>query len=91
MSKPLKSHAAGLPEIEDQQGRKLDETRRVRICICKESRTNRKSNGVKVATSSKSKTHNRHWKTRPISVCECLIVIFKVTRNQVFDCDFFHM
>jgi len=26
----------------------------------------------KVATSRKSKTHNRKWKTRPISVCECL-------------------
>jgi len=30
----------------------------------------------KVATSRKSKTHNRLWKTRPISVCECLIVNF---------------
>jgi len=26
----------------------------------------------RVATSRKSKTHNRQWKTRPISVCECL-------------------
>jgi len=26
----------------------------------------------KVATSRKSKSHNRKWKTRSISVCECL-------------------
>jgi len=32
----------------------------------------------KVATSRKSKTHNRQWKTRPISVCECLIVMIKI-------------
>jgi len=25
----------------------------------------------KVTTSRKSKTHNREWKTRPITVCEC--------------------
>jgi len=28
----------------------------------------------KVATSRKSRTHNRQWKARPISVCECLVV-----------------
>ena len=32
----------------------------------------------KVATSKKSITHNRQWKTKHISVCESLIVIFKV-------------
>jgi len=26
----------------------------------------------KMATSRKSRTHNRQWKTRPISVCKCL-------------------
>jgi len=26
----------------------------------------------KIATSRKSRTHNRQWKTRPISVCKCL-------------------
>jgi len=30
----------------------------------------------RVATSRKSKIRNRKWKTRAISVCECLIVIF---------------
>jgi len=38
MSKLLKSHGMGLPEIKNQQGKKFDETRRVRICICKESK-----------------------------------------------------
>jgi len=32
----------------------------------------------KVATSRKSKTHNRQFKTRPISVCECFIVMLKM-------------
>jgi len=32
----------------------------------------------KVVAGSKSKTHNRQSKTRHISVCECLIVIFKM-------------
>jgi len=31
MSKLLKCHAVGLPEIKNQQGRKFDETCRVRI------------------------------------------------------------
>jgi len=47
----------------------------------------------KVATSRKRKTHNRQSKTKPISVCECLIVIFKMlcscfifkqARNMIF-------
>jgi len=37
MSKLLKNHAVSLPEIENQQRRKFDETCRARICICKES------------------------------------------------------
>jgi len=36
----------------------------------------------KVATSRKSKTHNRQWKTRTISVCDCWIVLFKVLYYQ---------
>jgi len=36
----------GLPETKKQQGRKFDETYRVRICICQESK-NRKSNDEK--------------------------------------------
>jgi len=32
----------------------------------------------KVATSRKSKAHNRQLKTRHISLCECLIVIIKM-------------
>jgi len=32
----------------------------------------------KVATNRKSKIHNRKWKTWPISVCECLTVIFSM-------------
>jgi len=33
----------------------------------------------KVATSRKSKTHtNRYWKSRPLSICMCLIVMFKM-------------
>jgi len=41
----MKRHAVGLPEIKHQQlqGRKFDETFRVHICICKESK-NRKIN-----------------------------------------------
>jgi len=44
-------------------------------------------------TSRKSKIQNREWKTRPISACECLILIFKVfqysaylylARNKIF-------
>jgi len=36
MSKLLKSHAVGSPEIKNQQGRKFDETILVRISISKE-------------------------------------------------------
>jgi len=36
MSKLLKSHAVGLSETKNQQGRKFDETCRVRICMWKE-------------------------------------------------------
>jgi len=32
----------------------------------------------KLARRRKSKAHNQQWKTRPISVCECLIVMFKM-------------
>ena len=39
---------------------------------------NRKIMIRKVATSRKNKTYDRQWKTRPISVCECLIVNFKM-------------
>jgi len=53
----------GLPEVKKQQGRKLDETCRVRICKCEEK--NRKINDEKVATSRKSKTHNRQRKQDP--------------------------
>jgi len=38
MSKPLKSHALGLPEIKNQQRSKFDESCRVRLCICKASK-----------------------------------------------------
>jgi len=38
MSKLLKCRAMGLPEIQNQQGGKFDETRGVRICLCKESK-----------------------------------------------------
>jgi len=38
MSKLSKSHAVGLPEIKNQQGRKFDETHRVGLCIRKESK-----------------------------------------------------
>jgi len=38
MSKLLKSHAVSLPEMKNKQGRKFDETCRVRISICKESK-----------------------------------------------------
>jgi len=64
MSKLLKSHAVGLPEIKNQQGRKFDKTCRVRICICKESKKIEKVMMREVVTSRKSKTHNRQWKTR---------------------------
>jgi len=54
MSKLLKSHAADLSEIKNQQqqGRKFDETCRVRICICTESK-NRKINDDKNGNKEK--------------------------------------
>jgi len=61
MSKvPFKKHALGLPEIKNQQqqGKKFDETCRVRICTCKANK-NRKINDDKDDTSKKSKTHNQ--------------------------------
>jgi len=57
MSKLLKSHAVGLPEFKNQQERKFDEACRVRICICEKKIE--KVMMRKVATSRKSKTHNR--------------------------------
>jgi len=38
MSKLLRNHAVGSLEIKNQQGRKFDETCRVRISICKQSK-----------------------------------------------------
>jgi len=38
----------------------------------------------KMATSRKGKTHIRQWKTRPISVCKCLIVIFKMIYQSLY-------
>jgi len=38
MSKLLKCHAMSLPEIKNEEGRKFDEARRVRIRLCKESK-----------------------------------------------------
>jgi len=38
MSKLSKSHALGLPGTKNHQGRKFDETCRVCLCICKESK-----------------------------------------------------
>jgi len=69
----------GLPETQNQQGRIFDETRCVHICISKVSKK-RKSNNEQGGDQQKlkSKTHNRQSKTRPISVCEFLIVIFKM-------------
>jgi len=66
----------GLAETKNQQGRKFDETCRFYTCICKERRKKEKVIMRRVATSRKSKIRNRKWKTRAISVCECLIVIF---------------
>jgi len=54
MSKLQKSHAVGLLQTKNQQERKYDETCRVCICVCKESK---KVTIRKVATSRKSKTH----------------------------------
>ena len=38
ITKLLKSHAVSVPEIQNQQGRKFDETCCVLICLCKESK-----------------------------------------------------
>jgi len=65
MSKLSKSHGAGLTKTKNQQGRKFDETCLVCICICKGSKKIEKVMMRTVATSRKSKTHNRQWKTRP--------------------------
>jgi len=67
MSKLLKCHAVSLPEIQKPTGGKFDETCGVRICLCKESK--KKLMMRKVATSRKSKNHNRQSKARHISVC----------------------
>ena len=37
---------------------------------------------IKAVASRESKTHNRQWKTRHISVCECLIVILDAPLQQ---------
>jgi len=73
-----------LPEIKTQQERKFDETFRVRICLGKKSQKLEKLMIRKVVASRKSKTHNRHWKNRHISVCECLTVIFKMLHWNLY-------
>jgi len=40
--------------------------------LCKESKKVEKVMMRKAATSRKSESHNREWKTRHISVCGCL-------------------
>jgi len=35
-------------------------------------------------TSRKSKNRNREWKTRPISACECLILVFKMFQYSLY-------
>jgi len=62
-----------LPETKNQKGRTFDEACWVHICISKESKKSRKSNNEEGDDKQKkSKTRIRQWKTRPISVCECL-------------------
>ena len=69
----------GLPETENQQGTTFDEICWVHMRICTESKKIRKSNNEEGGDKQKkNKTHNRQCKTRPISVCECVIVIFKM-------------
>jgi len=47
--------------------------------MSKEGRKNMKSKWwERWRTSRKSKTHNREWQTIPISVYECLILMFKM-------------
>jgi len=80
MSKLLKSQAVSLPETKSHQGKYL--TKHVGF-IRAEAKKAKKVGKVimrKVATSREkvSKTQNRQRKTRPISVCECLSVIFKM-------------
>jgi len=50
---PLATPMVVLPEIENQQGRKFDETCRVRICICKESKIKRNINDAKGGNKQK--------------------------------------
>jgi len=38
----------------------------------------------KVSTSRKSETDTQQWKTRPISICECLIVVFKTLYYSIY-------
>jgi len=56
MSKLLKSHAVSLLEITNQE-ENFDETCRVRIYICKESKIEKLI--IRKVGSRKSKTHNR--------------------------------
>jgi len=37
-----------------------------------------------VTTSRRTKTHNRQFKTRPISVCECFIVMLKMLHKSLY-------
>jgi len=78
MSKPLKSHVVSLLEIKNQQRRKFDATCRIRICVCKETK-NRKINSKKGGDKQKNQDSYSTMKNQThFSLCECLIVIFKV-------------
>jgi len=75
MSKLLKSRAVSLPEIKNQQGRKFDETCRLRICNLNKAKTRKinKKGGDKQKkqdsySTMRNKTHFRFY----------LIVIFKM-------------
>ena len=72
------------PSVTPLQGRKCDEICRVHIWICNESRKRGRVVMRKVAISRKRKTHNRQWKTRSISICECLSVWLWCWRCYIF-------
>jgi len=71
MRKQLKLSGAAYRRLKANR-KKINKICQVHRCICK-GRKNRKSKWwQRWRRSGKSKTHNREYKTRPISVCECL-------------------
>jgi len=91
MSKLLKSHAVGLPLTKNQQERKYDETCRVCICICKESKRLEKAVIRKVATSRKARLtidNEKHDTFQFVSIwlwsSRCLFISISLNKYEIW-------